>query len=91
MWQAKAGDVAGALDSAAALVDGSLKAELLRHIAVAQAKSGDASGAARMSNEAVRAAAGIADASKKASYLRDIAEVQAKIGDIPGALNTAAT
>jgi hypothetical protein len=82
--QANAGDVRGAVQTAAALSGGDVKkASALDYIAVAQAEGGDMGGARQT-------AANIKDNSLKIGALHEIVRVQAKSGDVKGALQTAA-
>ena len=81
--QTKAGDIAGAKETAARITNDSDKSWAYREIASAQAKAGDIAGAKET-------AARFADDYYKPWAYRDIARAQAKAGDIAGAKETAA-
>jgi hypothetical protein len=89
--QAKAGDMRGALETAATIEDTSSKASALGAIAEAQVKAGDHAGAVMTRAQAQQAAAAIENADREADALRRIADAQATAGDVRGALKTATT
>ena len=87
--QAKAGDLSGAMATAARIEDEDDRVSALANIAGTQAKSGDAKSAAQSLEQASEVAAGIESEDARGRAHSRIANSQAEAGDFGAALATA--